>query len=269
MDFDKAPEGAARSPTNDGAEEGKQHVVHLESMRDYYRRTAGHYNSAHCQDGESSHNYAVRQVLRTMTEKKLPTLLDVCCGTGRCISAALAAGFDARGLDASPDLLQVGIQQFGLPQDRLHCADATKMPFPDKSFDVACILGALHHSALPLDVVRETIRVTRHAIIISDEANHLHGMVRSVLKRLGIFRPVYRAIFRREPRTERRLIVTEGDGPTFDFTIEEIVPILEQHFRKLRSRSFVRIGHRQFQLAWLPRFFATQAVVIATDAMSS
>jgi len=247
-------------------EDMSQHASHLDRMRDYYRRTAVEYSSAHGGDAGDSHNFATHQVLEILKTHGWKSLLDVCCGPGRCIAAALTAGHDAHGIDICQDLLDVGVREFGLPAERMHCGDATRLPFPDKSFDVSCVLGALHHSAIPLSIVSEMIRVTRHAIVVSDEANHLHGSVRAILKGLGIFDPVYRLIFRREPRTTRRAIETDGDGPTFDFTIEEIVPLLREHFTELHSTSFVRIGKTQLRPPLWPRFFATQAVVAAVGA---
>jgi len=241
-----------------------QHSSHVERMREYYRRTAAEYSSAHGGGEGDSHNYATHQVLEILKTNGWNSLLDVCCGPGRCIATALSSGHDAHGIDISQDLLDVGVREFGLPRERMHCGDATRLPFPDQFFDVSCVLGALHHSAIPLSIISEMVRVTRHAIVVSDEANHLHGAVRAILKKSGFFDPVYRLIFKREPRTTRRAIETDGDGPTFDFTIEEIVPLLQANYSTLKSTSFVRIGKTQWRLPWWPRFFATQAVVAAT-----
>ena len=245
------------------AENAEQHQRHLEQMVAYYQRTAGDYSKWHCNHAGSSHDYAVRKVIEFMSGRELTSVLDVCCGTGRCIATARAAGFDATGIDISKELLEAGMKEFDLPADRMIQGDATALPFPDNSFDVACILGALHHTAMPHTIIDEMIRVSRQVVVVSDEANHLHGAIRSMLMRTGLFSPVYRLIFRREPKLKRRSMDSEGDGPTFDFTIEEIIPALKARLPVFQSMSFIRIGKSQFRVPWWPRMFATQAVVVA------
>jgi ubiquinone/menaquinone biosynthesis C-methylase UbiE len=240
------------------------HEEHVAAMKNYYQRTAQSYNSWHCDPAdESSHNYAVREVLRLLSQDKHSTLLDVCCGTGRCLRAALDAGYDVQGLDVSVDLLKIAETELKIPKERLHCGDATKLPFADKSFDISCIMGALHHSAMPQAIISEMIRVTRRAIVVSDEANHLHGGVKRLLTKLGIFNPVYRLIFRRPPRTTRRLITSDGDGPTFVFSIEEILPSIRASFPNVKCLTFYGRPGRQIRAYWLPRWFARQGIITA------
>jgi ubiquinone/menaquinone biosynthesis C-methylase UbiE len=242
------------------------HESHIDKMRDYYRRTAQRYNTWHCNLSDNvSHNYGVRQVLKLLGQESNSNLLDVGCGTGRCIKAALDAGYDAQGIDLCADLLAVAEKELGIPKERLHCGDATRLPFPDKSFDVTCILGGLHHSAMPHTIIAEMIRVTRRAMVVSDGGNRLAGGVRQILFGLGIFDPVYRLLFRREPKTMRRGATSEGDGPTFDFTVEEIMPDIKQRFAKVSCLPFYRFQRFQLSGFWLPRLFATHAVIVATS----
>ncbi len=245
------------------------HDRHIEEMRGYYSRTASQYNDWHCDTAaDSNHNFAVSEVLRLLKRHPSSTLLDVACGTGRCIAAALAAGFDAQGIDLCAELLALAEKELSIPRQKLHCGDATALPFRDNSFDVSCILGALHHSAMPHTIITEMVRVTRHAIVISDEANHLHGGVRQLLMACGIFEPIYRLLFRRPPRTARRGVNSDGDGPGFDFTIEELVPALKTQFASFKSTAFYRIGRLNVRATWLPRLFATQAVVVVEKKLT-
>jgi ubiquinone/menaquinone biosynthesis C-methylase UbiE len=117
------------------------------------------------------------------------------CGTGRCVKRALEAGHEAEGIDICQDLLDVAERDFGIPRDRLHCDDATRLPFPDNSFDVVCILGALHHSAMPHTIISEMIRVSRRAVVVSDGGNRLAGGVRHLLINFGLLSPLYRLLF--------------------------------------------------------------------------
>src|SRR5678815_1051943 len=97
------------------------HEDHLSRMRGYYRRTATQYNLLHCDNSEKdSHNCATREILRLLETDKRQTLLDVGCGTGRAIRAALDAGFEAEGIDLCPELLEIAEKELGIPTQRLH-----------------------------------------------------------------------------------------------------------------------------------------------------
>src|SRR6266576_594557 len=256
----KGPEPSAEMNQDDAL-----HSDHLRRMAEYYLRTGHQYNSWHCnRDDSSSHNFAVREIVTTMREFHATTLLDVGCGTGRGVRAALDMGYDAVGLDISANLLAIACRELAIPEIRLIHGDATKLPFPANSFDVSCILGALHHSAQPDKIIAEMIRVTRKAIIVSDEANHLSGGVKQVLLRLGLFKPVYWLIFRRPPRTHRRQTNSEEDGPTFIFSIEEIIPLLRSHFPCFRCLTFYKFGRYQICSYRFPRLFAKQGIIVVS-----
>lgn len=238
------------------------HKEHVERMVRYYDQTAANYNSWHCDpNNDSSHNFAVREILRTMKDIKAASLLDVCCGTGRAVRAALDAGYTATGIDVSPSLIEIGSRELSLPKECLLVGDATALPFKDKTFDVSCVLGALHHTAQPCRIINEMVRVTKKAIIVSDEANRVSGGIKQLLVAMGLFDPIYRLMFRREPRTHRRQVMSEGDGPTFIFSIEEIIPTLKQNFSEFRCLAFYRVGSHQFASYRLPRLFARQGIV--------
>jgi SAM-dependent methyltransferase len=203
----------------------------------------------------------VREILQAMRDTDSRTLLDVCCGTGRAVKVALDQGYDATWIDVSPHLLGIARRELGIPERRLILGDATSLPFPDGAFDVCCILGALHHTAMPIKLVSEMIRVTRNAIVISDEANGLCGGIKQVLIGLGIFDPVYRLLFRRPPRSHRRMGLSDRDGPTYAFSIEEIIPMLKSQFQGFKCLTFYRVGTRQICSYKLPRLFARQGVL--------
>ena len=173
-------------------------------------------------------------------------------------------GYDAKGLDVSMRLLEIAHKELSIPLPRLIQGDATSLPFPAESFDVTCILGALHHSAQPHKIIAEMIRITRKAIIVSDEGNHLAGGIKQVLLRLGIFKPVYWMLFRRPPRVQRREVNSDEDGPAFIFSIEEIIPTLQLHFPRFRCLTFYRLGSSQICSYHFPRLFAKQGIVVVS-----
>jgi ubiquinone/menaquinone biosynthesis C-methylase UbiE len=261
-----------REPRNYGQidESSSLHQEHIERMIKYYDQTASNYNTWHCDpNNESSHNFAVREILQTMRDLKAASLLDVCCGTGRAIRAALDNGYIATGIDASPSLIEIGCRELSIPKECFIVGDATNLPFQDNSFDVSCILGALHHTAQPRRIVTEMVRVTKKAIIVSDQANNLSGGIKHLLISLGLFDPIYRLIFRRKPRTHRRQGMSDSDGPTFDFSIEEIMPILRQNFSEFRCFTFYRVGSHQFASYRFPRLFANQGVITVINKCAS
>jgi ubiquinone/menaquinone biosynthesis C-methylase UbiE len=246
----------------DHDEDISTHRNHLERMVAFYAKTASNYNTWHCDpQNNSSHNYAVRETLTLMNRVRARTLLDVCCGTGRAAKAALDAGFDARGIDISRELLDIGTRELGIPAGRLDHGDATCLPYADQSFDMACIMGALHHTARPRAIVAEMLRVARLGVVISDELNHLPNGIKSLLVRLGVFEPVYRIIFRRPLRNFRRQGNSADDGPAFWFSLEEIIPMVQMHFPRFKCLTFYRAGRFQVCSYHFPRLFARQGVV--------
>ena len=244
-------------------DEGRSaHERHLERMLSYYASTAGDYNRWHWdRTGGSFHDYAVDEVISVLRTTGSNTLLDVCCGTGRAVKAAIDNGYQATGVDISDELLSIGKKELGIPEKTLVQADATRLPFPDESFDIACILGALHHTAMPRLIISEMIRVSRVGLVISDEANGLSGGIKKLLVRLGVFKPIYRLIFRREPRQHRREFELPGDGPRFAFTIEEVLPLLKSEFLKFKCLTFYSLRRRQIHSYYLPRLFAKHGIV--------
>jgi ubiquinone/menaquinone biosynthesis C-methylase UbiE len=240
------------------------HEKHVDLMKNYYSETASQYNSWHCDiSNNSSHNFAVHELLNLMNSIGAKSILDVCCGTGRATKAMLDAGYSAKGIDLSEELIARGVDELKIPVDCLEVGDATRLPYDDNTFDVTCILGALHHTARPNNVIAEMIRVSRMGILISDEGNHLSGGIKSLLISLGIFNPLYRLIFRREPRQSRRMCDSDSDGPTFVFSVEEIIPAVRNEFPKLKTLTFYRAGKFQTCSFHYPRLFARQCIVIA------
>lgn len=257
------------TPQNKERDENLEtHEKHVGLMREYYSKTASQYNSWHCDaSNKSSHNFAVRELLHLMDTIKAKSVLDVCCGTGRATKAMLDSGYAAKGIDLSAELIAKGVEELKIPVDCLDVGDATKLPYGDKTFDVACILGALHHTARPNNVIAEMIRVSRMGVLISDEGNHLSGGIKSLLISLGIFDPLYRLVFRREPRQSRRKCDSDGDGPTFVFSVEEIIPAVRNEFPRLKTLTFYRAGKFQTCSFHYPRIFARQCVVIAHNVV--
>lgn len=92
-------------------------------------------------------------------------MLVVGCGYGRHVSYFARHGLDATGLDASRtaiELAHAAARDDGLDVV-LTCASATRMPFPDGSFDAVFDHATIHHLTAEerVEAVAEYRRVTR------------------------------------------------------------------------------------------------------------
>ncbi len=90
------------------------------------------------------------------------SLLDVCVGTGLNFPH-YPAGTNVTGIDFTEGMLEVGRQkaaEMGLPITLLNM-DATKMEFPDESFDAVLATYAVSVIPDPLQALREMARVCK------------------------------------------------------------------------------------------------------------
>jgi len=87
------------------------------------------------------------------------TLLDIACGGGHFLRAALAAGTVAVGVDLSTEALKLA--RANAPGAALLCANGEGLPFGPSTFDYAVNLGGLEHFLDPALGVREMARVLK------------------------------------------------------------------------------------------------------------
>ncbi len=72
----------------------------------------------------------------------------------------------------------VDYNQTNLP---LKTYNGLHLPFPDASFDYSLLIFVLHHTADPLPVLREALRVSRCGVLIVE--NHVQGWLRQQFTR--------------------------------------------------------------------------------------
>jgi len=90
-------------------------------------------------------------------------IIDLCCGTGNQLKYLKRKGFEnIEGVDISHSMLRQ--TRKGGAQINCKHGDATKLNFPDNSFDTALISFALHEKPLEtaISIVKEAVRITRH-----------------------------------------------------------------------------------------------------------
>ncbi|MEM2916211.1 MAG: class I SAM-dependent methyltransferase [Candidatus Woesearchaeota archaeon] len=85
----------------------------------------------------------VEFAVRLASTWKPGKILDIGCGNARNLKPFMEKGFKCYGIDSSKELIKIAKQR--LPQAKLLYASATKLPFPDKSFDYVICLAVLHH----------------------------------------------------------------------------------------------------------------------------
>ncbi|MDP3935228.1 MAG: class I SAM-dependent methyltransferase [Candidatus Giovannonibacteria bacterium] len=96
-------------------------------------------------------------LLRYLKDPTNLSILDIGCGTGGNIILLKEFG-NVTGIDFSDEALRLAS---GKGFDKLVCADATAMPFPDNTFDLVSALDTIEHIADDLKVVQESFRVLK------------------------------------------------------------------------------------------------------------
>lgn len=88
-------------------------------------------------------------------------VLDIGCGSGDIAAAVMAR---------RPDVQIEGVDVLVRPNTRIPVTayDGSRLPHPDKSFDVAMMVDVLHHTDDPEAVLAEARRVSRQGVLIKD-----------------------------------------------------------------------------------------------------
>ena len=91
--------------------------------------------------------------LEFLSEHATPGMrvLDVGCGNGRLYPVLKERQIDYTGIDYSAGLLKEAIRLH--PDANFLVGDATKLPFPDKSFDIIFSFATIHH--IPSKILRQ------------------------------------------------------------------------------------------------------------------
>jgi SAM-dependent methyltransferase len=157
----------------------------------YYSQTASVYDAMHCTES-NEHSLALEHVKRICLQLGLQSVLDVGCGTGAAVRSLLDCGFHAKGVEPVRALIDVGLESRKLTADDIVQGTAERLSFPDSSFDAVCEFAVLHHIKNPAPAVQEMMRVSKHAVFISDENRFGRGpawwrLTKLLWWKLGIF----------------------------------------------------------------------------------
>lgn len=183
----------------------------LAATRAYYDEFSAHYEDR--RDGHDPGGYhdLVDELelgfLRRFAEGR--DVLEVGCGTGLLLRRMASFARRARGVDLSPGMLAKARSR-GL--DVLE-GSATRLPFPDRSFDVACAFKVLPHVRDIEVALAEMTRVVRPGgVIVAEFYNpvSLRGLVKRLLPAGAI-----------SASTHEDAVYTRFDSP---WTVERLLP---------------------------------------------
>ncbi len=106
------------------------------------------------------HPWILKKIRDHFAEAKVE-ILDVGCGAGFLANEFALEGYPMTGVDLSPESLKVAHIYDQTKTVKYLEADALKLPFPDKSFDVVTCLDFLEHVKDPERYIEEISRVLR------------------------------------------------------------------------------------------------------------
>ncbi len=92
-------------------------------------------------------------------------LLDIGCGTGASLLPFIEKGLNVTGLDPSPYMLDIALENLGNRAD-LYRGFAEDLPFDDNSFNFACLVTSLEFVDDPQKALEEACRVAKDRIFI-------------------------------------------------------------------------------------------------------
>jgi SAM-dependent methyltransferase len=124
-------------------------------------REFAHRYDLHTPPGHYKHDHAfvIAEALRVAPRNC--RLLDVGCGTGVFLEAALAAGIDAYGLDSAPEMIDVAARRVGAERVRVQRMQDIE---DVESYDVVCSLSWTIHYAESLGELEDVIARCRRAL---------------------------------------------------------------------------------------------------------
>jgi SAM-dependent methyltransferase len=197
-------------------------------QRSYYEATASKYDALH--DKDPAHTFALAFLVSMIDHYQIRSLLDVGAGTGR-VGLFLQA--------ARPQISVIGIEPISALRESGHSKGASRssliegnahaIPFQDKSFDMVCAFGVMHHLADPTQATIEMLRVARLAIFISDHNDYGRGtasttLLKQTAKAVGLW-SLYKFLITRG----RGYRITDDDGLWYPYSIFDTYKVIRPH----------------------------------------
>ena len=159
----------------------------------------------------------IRFVRRWLGTDRIRTILDVGCGDGFGTHYAQALAAIVCGCDQSRSMLTTN----PAPNRRLCQASAYALPYRDRSFDLVMSWELLHHTAHPVDVMKEMARVSKKYVLVF-EPNALN----IAMAVYGLVMPGERGLLRFTPYYLTRLARHSGTRPVIARSVGCFTPNL-------------------------------------------
>jgi ubiquinone/menaquinone biosynthesis C-methylase UbiE len=176
----------------------------------YWRRIDHIIGPATAEEFERIDQKDTREVLESFILRKSDTdtrLIDVGCNTGvegyRLFQAGYQGGYV--GVDSNAKALVYSMVNLSGRPASVTLADATALPFPDRSFDIALNKDVIEHAPHYRDILAELGRVARRYVVLSmfiqahDLPDEIHrepeGYYHNRYNRAGIYRLMQEAGF--------------------------------------------------------------------------
>lgn len=109
-------------------------------------------------------------------------VIDIGCGDGSNVAFFRSKGVNAVGVDISEKLIKRGKERDPQLQDVIFEGDALNLQFQDNTFDIAVMIGILHHIHSRSDqhlAIREALRVVQNnRVVIIRESNLINPLFR-------------------------------------------------------------------------------------------
>lgn len=205
----------------------------IEIQRNYYAKTAHLYNEMHVNE-QDPHSFALSFMVAALEYFNINSILDIGSGTGRTIAYIKEKQPEVTiiGIEPVQELREAGYSQ-GIPRDSLIEGDATQLKFSDRSFDLVCEFGVLHHVRNPERVISEMLRVADKAIFISDSNNFGQGswparIVKQALNAVRLWK-----IIDLIKTGGKGYTISEGDGLAYSYSIFTNYRLIKEHCNRI------------------------------------
>jgi 2-polyprenyl-3-methyl-5-hydroxy-6-metoxy-1,4-benzoquinol methylase len=127
-------------------------------------------------------------------------LLDVGCGEGFFLTFAVQRGWDAYGLDTSPEAIEAARKWLG---DRVSCRTLREAGYPSETFDAVTLFEVIEHVADPIAHLREAHRILKPGGWIFLSAPNFASVERRLFGRCWVGLDAPRHLQQFTPRTLR------------------------------------------------------------------
>jgi 2-polyprenyl-3-methyl-5-hydroxy-6-metoxy-1,4-benzoquinol methylase len=180
-------------------------------------------------------------------------LLDVGCGAGIYLEAMQARGWEAWGVEPSPDQAEAVRRRLKLPLERVFAGRAENATFPPGSFDLVTMFHVLEHLHEPVTVLTMVRSWLREGGTLRLRVPNLDSYESRLFGRLWFGLEIPRHLTHFEPQTIRRVLEAAGfevERITCDFQAASTTGSLVHVWRAAtRSRRQYRHSPTLYHLA--------------------